>query len=95
MSLAWHIARKDLFRLRVILLLWAVVLTARMAFALIQAHADADAAMGFIAQRWMRRPGQFYAMLTLMLAGTLCDLSIPWAAGGLIEAVSRPARFRS
>ncbi len=47
--------------------------------------------MGFIAQRWVRRPGQFAAMLSLMLAGTLCDLSIPWAAGGLIEAVSRPA----
>jgi ATP-binding cassette, subfamily B, bacterial len=47
--------------------------------------------LGFIAARWMRRPGQFSAMLGLMLAGTLCDLSIPWAAGGLIEAVSRPA----
>jgi ATP-binding cassette subfamily B protein len=49
--------------------------------------------MGFIAARWMRRPGQFAAMISLMLAGTLCDLSIPWAAGGLIEAVSHPARM--
>lgn len=53
MSLAWHIARKDLFRLRVTLLLWAVVLTGRMTFALIQAHSDTGAAMGFLLPAWI------------------------------------------
>ncbi len=53
MSLVWHIARKDLFRLRVILLLWAAVLTARMAFALIQSHADTGAAVGCIVPAWI------------------------------------------
>ncbi|WP_158915718.1 ABC transporter ATP-binding protein [Caulobacter sp. S45] len=48
--------------------------------------------MRFIAARWVQRPQRFFAMIGFMLAGTLCDLSIPWAAGGLIEAVSRPAQ---
>ena len=53
MSLVWHIARKDLFRLRVILLLWAAVITARMAFALLQSRASTDGAMGFIVPAWI------------------------------------------
>jgi len=36
MSRAWHIARKDLFRLRLILLLWAAVLTGHLALAALQ-----------------------------------------------------------
>src|SRR5579875_2118159 len=48
--------------------------------------------LDYVARQWMRRPGRFAAISALMLAGTLCDLAIPWAAGGLIEAVSRPAR---
>ena len=46
--------------------------------------------MGFIVRRWMRRPGRLAAILALMLAGTLCDLSIPWAAGALVAAVADP-----
>ena len=53
MSLVWHIARKDFFRLRVVLLLWAAVITGRMAFALIQSHSDTDGAMGFIVPAWI------------------------------------------
>ena len=53
MSLVWHIARKDLFRLRVILLLWAAVITGRMAFALIQSRVDTAAAIGFIVPAWI------------------------------------------
>ena len=49
--------------------------------------------LGFIARQWMRRPGPFAATLALMLAATLCDLSIPWAAGGLVETVSRPVHL--
>ena len=48
--------------------------------------------LAFIARRWMRRPGRFAAIMVLMLAGTLFDLSIPWAAGALIQVVSSPAR---
>jgi len=48
------------------------------------------AVFGFIAARWMRRPWRLAAIVALMLAGTLCDLGIPWAAGALVEAVSDP-----
>ncbi len=44
----------------------------------------------FIFDQWMRRPGRFTAIVALMLTGTLCDLAIPWAAGALVEAASRP-----
>jgi ATP-binding cassette, subfamily B, bacterial len=47
----------------------------------------------FVAQQWMRMPGRFAAFAALMLASTLGELAIPWAAGGLIGAVSRPARL--
>lgn len=48
------------------------------------------AVFGFIAARWLRRPWRLAAIVALMLGGTLCDLGIPWAAGGLVEAVSNP-----
>ena len=47
--------------------------------------------LAFIVKQWMRRPGRFAAIAALMLAGTMCDLAIPWAAGALVEAASRPA----
>ncbi len=47
--------------------------------------------LGFVFDQWMRRPGRFAAITGLMLAGTLCDLAIPWAAGALVDAVSHPA----
>jgi ATP-binding cassette subfamily B protein len=52
---------------------------------------SAGQVLGYVARQWMRRPARFAGVSGLMLAGTLCDLAIPWAAGGLIEAVSRPA----
>ena len=48
--------------------------------------------LGFIAGRWMRRPGRFAVFIALTLAGTLGELAIPWAAGGLIGAVAAPVR---
>jgi hypothetical protein len=42
MRLAWHIIRKDLRRLRWILLLWAIVLAASLALASIQSALDAE-----------------------------------------------------
>ena len=47
--------------------------------------------LGFIARQWLRLPGRFAGFVTLMLVSTLGELSIPWAAGGLIGAVASPA----
>ena len=51
------------------------------------------AVLGFVARQWAQRPRVFAATTTLMLAATACDLSVPWAAGRLVDAVSRPARL--
>ncbi len=58
-----------------------------------RAALGAGQVLGFVARQWMRQPGRFAGFVVLMLAGTLCDLSIPWAAGALIDAVSRPQHF--
>ena len=44
--------------------------------------------LSFIASRWMRRPGGFFLSAGLMFGAVLCDLSLPWAAGRLIDAVT-------
>jgi ATP-binding cassette subfamily B protein len=48
--------------------------------------------LGFIGGLWARRPLAFAAIVVLMLGATVCDLSIPWAAGALIDAVARDPR---
>jgi ATP-binding cassette subfamily B protein len=48
--------------------------------------------LAFVWRWWMRRPARFTGMSLFFLAATACDLSIPWAARALIEAVSDPAR---
>lgn len=48
--------------------------------------------LGFIARHWMRRPGLFFASVALMLVAVAFDLSGPWAAGKLIDAIADPAR---
>ncbi|NEX92764.1 ABC transporter ATP-binding protein [Caulobacter sp. 17J65-9] len=48
--------------------------------------------LAFVWRQWMRRPKQFALILTFMLAATACDLSIPWAAGHLVDVVSDPVR---
>jgi len=50
------------------------------------------AVLGFIWRAWMRDKVRFVVILALMLVATGCDLCIPWAAGGLIDAVSAPNR---
>jgi ATP-binding cassette subfamily B protein len=45
---------------------------------------------GYILGHWLREPGKFALIVGLMLASTACDLSIPWASRGLIDAVSHP-----
>ena len=44
--------------------------------------------LGFIAGRWMRRPWHFSGAAALMLCAVAADLSLPWASGALVEAVS-------
>ena len=48
--------------------------------------------LGFIAAHWMRRPRLFAASVGLMLLAVAFDLSGPWAAGQLIDAIADPER---
>jgi ATP-binding cassette subfamily B protein len=48
--------------------------------------------LAFMAGHWMREPGRFALIIGLVLVATVCDLSIPWATRGLINAVSNPER---
>jgi len=48
--------------------------------------------LAFIWRRWMEQPRRFAVMMALFFIGTSCELMIPWAAGGLVEAVSSPER---
>jgi len=48
--------------------------------------------LGFMAGHWLREPGRFSAIIGFGLVATACDLSIPWATRGLIDAVSNPER---
>jgi hypothetical protein len=47
MSRAWHIAKKDLLRLRWIVILWGVILTGGLVFTTIQSGLDADTYLPF------------------------------------------------
>ena len=44
--------------------------------------------LGFVWRRWMEQPRRFVAVTGLFLLGTFCELAIPWAAGGLVDAVN-------
>ena len=46
--------------------------------------------LAFVARQWVRYPGALATQLGLVGVATLCDLAAPWAAGGLIDAVSAP-----
>ncbi|MFZ3007522.1 MAG: ABC transporter ATP-binding protein [Phenylobacterium sp.] len=46
--------------------------------------------IAFMAGHWMGEPRRFALIFVLMLASTACDLSIPWATRGLIDAVATP-----
>jgi len=46
--------------------------------------------LAFIAAHWMRRPRLFWASVGLMLLAVAFDLSGPWAAGRLIDAIADP-----
>lgn len=53
------------------------------------------AMLGFVWRQWMRRPGTVYLAFGLTLLGVALDLCIPWASGGLVEAVAKPAATAS
>jgi ATP-binding cassette subfamily B protein len=48
--------------------------------------------LGFMAGHWMTEPRKFAGIIGLGLLATVCDLSIPWATSGLINAVSAPEK---
>ncbi len=48
------------------------------------------AVLAFLARRWASRPRALVAQVALVLAATAFDLCVPWAAGRLVDAVSRP-----
>ena len=48
--------------------------------------------LGYIAGHWLHEPVRFSLAWVLIIAGAACDLSIPWATRGLINAVSNPER---
>lgn len=83
MKLIWHIARKDLFRLRYILLLWAAMITAWLGFARIQSRLDTGSAMGFIVPAWifglLFLPLFGYGLVMGVLADdSVCDADAFW-----------------
>jgi ATP-binding cassette subfamily B protein len=47
------------------------------------------AVLAFVARQWLTQPRALVLQIALMTAGTLCDLAAPWAAGRLVDAVSR------
>ncbi len=44
----------------------------------------------FIARQWLRRPRMMAAAALLTVASVACDMAVPWAAGALVDVVSRP-----
>jgi ATP-binding cassette subfamily B protein len=44
--------------------------------------------LAFVVRQWLRRPRRFALSAGLMMAVVLFDLATPWAAGGLVKAVS-------
>jgi ATP-binding cassette, subfamily B, bacterial len=48
--------------------------------------------LAFMGRHWLREPGRFSLIIALVLVATVCDLSIPWATRGLIDAVSNPEK---
>ena len=48
--------------------------------------------LAYIGRHWMREPVRFTGACALILTAAACDLSIPWASKGLIDAVTSPTR---
>lgn len=70
MKLVWHIVRKDLFRLRWILLLWVVVLIAALGLAAIQSGLDEETYFSF----WIAASVLVVGFIPLMAFGLVMGL---------------------
>ena len=51
--------------------------------------------LGYIWRHWMREPGRFAGACLLIVIAACCDLTIPWASRGLMEAVQNPKHITS
>ena len=49
--------------------------------------------LAYIARHWLREPVRFAVIWALIVTAAVCDLTIPWASRGLMEAVSSPQRL--
>ncbi len=47
--------------------------------------------LGYIAHHWLGEPVRFSLIIVLIVAAAACDLTIPWATRGLMDAVSNKA----
>jgi ATP-binding cassette subfamily B protein len=46
--------------------------------------------LAYIARHWLKEPVRFSIAAFLILAAAACDLTIPWASKGLIDAITSP-----
>ncbi|HEY2707053.1 MAG TPA: ABC transporter ATP-binding protein, partial [Caulobacteraceae bacterium] len=46
--------------------------------------------LGYIGRHWLREPVRFTGACLLVVVAASCDLTIPWASRGLMNAVSNP-----
>jgi ATP-binding cassette subfamily B protein len=47
--------------------------------------------LDYIARHWLREPVRFTFICALIVTAAVCDLTIPWASRGLMDAVPRRA----
>lgn len=59
---------------------------------LTRAHPTASRTFAFAWGYWRRNPRALSGQLALVIVATGCDLATPWAAGHLLDVVSRPSR---
>lgn len=59
---------------------------------LTRANPSASRTFAFAWGYWRRSPRALSGQLALVIVATGCDLATPWAAGHLLDVVSRPAR---
>jgi ATP-binding cassette subfamily B protein len=48
--------------------------------------------LAYIARHWLREPVRFAAIWVLIVTAAACDLTIPWATRGLMNAVASPVK---
>ena len=48
--------------------------------------------LAYITRHWLREPVRFAFIWVLIVTGAVCDLTIPWATRGLMQALDSPVR---